>query len=85
MVNKIRFSRLTLRLEEDLVRVLIGKPDDLVFDGGAVAGPPGLHPPPVGGGLVQVLADQLVGGRRRARQVAAQLLPVHMGLNQGIF
>jgi hypothetical protein len=26
-----------------------------------------------------------VGGRRRARQVAAQLLPVHMGLNQGIF
>jgi hypothetical protein len=33
MVNKTRFPRLTLRLEEDLVRVLIGKPDNLVFDG----------------------------------------------------
>jgi hypothetical protein len=33
MVNKIRFPWLTLQLEEDLVRVLIRTPDDLVFDG----------------------------------------------------
>mmetsp|Transcript_34667 Transcript_34667/g.75757 ORF Transcript_34667/g.75757 Transcript_34667/m.75757 type:complete len:553 (+) Transcript_34667:397-2055(+) len=65
-------------LEEDLVGVLVGEAHDLVLDAGAVARPARLHPPPIGGGLVQVVADQLVRGQRGARQVAAHLLLHHV-------
>ena len=59
--------------EEDLVRGLVGKLDDLVFDGRAVARPDRLNLPAVHGRAVDVFADDAVGLRRGLGDVAGHL------------
>ena len=68
-----------LRLEEDLVAVLVREANDLVFDGGAIARTFAVDHTAVDGGEVQVVADQLMGFGGGAGDVAAHLLTAHPG------
>ena len=65
-----------LGLEEELVHLLVGKLDDLVFDRRAIARADRLDLPAVHGRAVHVLADDAMRLRRGERDVARHLLVV---------
>ena len=62
-----------LGFEIELVGVLVGKLDDLVFDRGAVARAGGVDLSAVHGRAVDVLADDAMGFRRGVGDVAGDL------------
>ena len=62
-----------LGFEVELVGVLVGKLDDLVFDGGAVARAGGVDLAAVHGRAMDVLADDAMGFRRGVGDVAGDL------------
>ena len=59
--------------EEDLVLVAVGEADDLVLDGGAVAGAGGLDLAGVHRGAVEVVADEVVDVGVGVGDVAGEL------------
>ena len=66
--------------EEELVAVFLGEADDLVFDGGAVAGADAFDDAGVHGGLVEIGADDVVGVRRGVGDPARHLFHVEHGV-----
>ena len=64
-----------LRLQENLVRALIGKTHDLIFNRGAIARPNSLDNARVKRRAMEVIANDLVSLLRRAHQVTRQLRP----------
>ena len=62
-----------LGLEEDLVRVAISEPDDLILDRGAIARPTALNPAGIHGGAMDIVGDDAVRLGRRTRDVAVDL------------
>ena len=63
-------------LQKELVMVLFGETDHLVLDRGAVAGAHPLDHPAIHGGLVQILADDLVRAEVRVGDPAVELFHV---------
>ena len=59
--------------------LFVGKANDLVFDRGAVAGAFAVDHAAIDGSEVQVVADQLMGLRCGAGDVAAHLFTAHPG------
>ena len=68
------------RLDEDLVRRLVGKTGDLVLDRRAVTRPNPLDHPGVHGAAIQVVADHLVGELVGMGNVAGHLTRVLAGV-----
>ena len=60
----------------------VSEANNLVLNGRAVSGTHRIHPTAIHGRLVQVVADELVGGRGGAGQVTVQLWPLHPLLQQ---
>jgi hypothetical protein len=68
------------RFQEELVALLVGEANDLVFQGGAVARADALDPPAVERGLVQVGADDPVSFPRGVGDGAGQLFHVEQSV-----
>ena len=72
-----------LRFQEQLVPVLVGEPDDLGFDAGAVPGPHPFDHAVEHAAPVQVVPDDLMGPGIGVGQVAGHLIPGGDGAHEG--
>ena len=69
----------SFRFQKDLVAVFVGEAHDLVFDRGAVSGSFAVDHAAVDRREMEVVSDQLVGGRRGAGEMTAHLLTAGPG------